>query len=76
VRNRLWVVWLRRPLTEVLAQTAAAACAALGHAAARRGLAAAVAGLPWVLRERRAIGPALEGRLRLLEASSGSGPAG
>jgi N-acetylglucosaminyl-diphospho-decaprenol L-rhamnosyltransferase len=76
VRNRLWVVWLRRPLTEVLAQTAAAACAALGHPAARRGLAAAVAGLPWVLRERRAIGPALEGRLRLLEASSGSGPAG
>jgi GT2 family glycosyltransferase len=76
VRNRLWVVWLRRPLDAVLVETAAAARAALAHPAARGGFVAAVAGLPWVLRERRAIDPVLEGRLRLLEAASGVGPAG
>jgi GT2 family glycosyltransferase len=76
VRNRLWVVWLRRPLAAVVVETAAAARTALAHPATRGGLAAAIAGLPWVLRERRAVDPALEGRLRLLEAASGMGPAG
>lgn len=60
VRNQLWTAWLRRPLLLALATTAQG----LRHPAA---LAAALGGLPWVLRDRRPVGPDLEAQLRLID---------
>ena len=52
VRNRLWTAWLRRPLADCVRSTAAALADPVG----RRGLRAAVAGLPWVIAERQPLG--------------------
>jgi GT2 family glycosyltransferase len=68
VRNDLWFAWLRRPLGTALRHTAAAAAAGLRDPAARKGVAAAVRGLPWVVRRRRPAGGALARDLRLLDA--------
>ncbi len=67
VRNGLWFAWLRRPLGSALRRTWQAARALPSDATARRGFAAAVAGLPWVLRQRRVVPRAVERGLRLLE---------
>jgi GT2 family glycosyltransferase len=67
VRNALWFAWLRRPLTSALRRTFRAAGALPWDPAARRGFVAAVAGLPWVLRQRRIVPPEVERGLRLLE---------
>ncbi len=69
VRNALRFAWLRRPLTGALRRTFRAACDLPWDAAARRGFFAAVAGLPWVLHERRVVPPEVERGLRLLESS-------
>jgi GT2 family glycosyltransferase len=68
VRNGLWFAWLRRPLTSALRGTLRAARALPWDSAARHGFAAAVAGLPWVLRQRRVVPHEVEAGLRLLEA--------
>lgn len=68
VRNALWFAWLRRPLGSALRRSVRAACAAPWDRAARRGFVAAVAGLPWVLRQRQVVPPEVERGLRLLEA--------
>jgi GT2 family glycosyltransferase len=68
VRNALWFAWLRRPLGGALRRTLWAARALPWDAASRRGFAAAVAGLPWVLRQRRVVPPEVEHGLRLLES--------
>jgi GT2 family glycosyltransferase len=68
VRNALWFAWLRRPLGSALRRTFRTAWAAPSDAAARRGFAAALAGLPWVLRQRRVVPPEVERGLRLLES--------
>jgi GT2 family glycosyltransferase len=58
VRNRLWTAWLRRPPSVAVRSTLAALAAtatdtdADTRRAARRGLAAAARGLPWVIAER------------------------
>jgi N-acetylglucosaminyl-diphospho-decaprenol L-rhamnosyltransferase len=63
LRNELWSTWLRRPLPRALGATTALATRRDGM----RALAAALRGLPWVLRERRVVPPRVERGLRLLE---------
>jgi N-acetylglucosaminyl-diphospho-decaprenol L-rhamnosyltransferase len=67
LRNRLWSIWLRRPLAQVARRTMAVAFDVNGHGV--RALVAAMRGLPWVLRERRVIPEDVERGLRLLETS-------
>jgi glycosyltransferase involved in cell wall biosynthesis len=67
VRNALWSAWLRRPLTSAVRKTVWLARAQPWDRAAVRGFAAAVAGLPWVLRHRRVVPEPLERRFRLLD---------
>ena len=69
-RNRLWSIWLRRPLPRAARLTVAGLAG--GGAPRWHGLAAALAGLVWVSRERRAIPAAVEGQLRLLEGAAGA----
>lgn len=67
-RNDLWTAWLRRPARRLPAATAATVRGAGPRRASTwRGLADALAGLPWVARERRALPPAVERDLRLVE---------
>src|SRR5919112_1820141 len=66
VRNALWSTWLRRPLGGAARQTAHLAALALHQPGASSGLLLALLGLPWVLRERRAVPPELEAALRTL----------
>jgi GT2 family glycosyltransferase len=67
VRNTLWAAWLRRPWPGALRRTFAIGRTALRDRGARKGPAAALAGLPWVLRERRAIPLEVERQIRLVE---------
>jgi GT2 family glycosyltransferase len=66
LRNELWTACLRRPLP-----SAARVTAAVARDAARQGqpvaLLQALRGLPWIARERRVVGPALERSIRALE---------
>jgi GT2 family glycosyltransferase len=68
VRNALWFAWLRRPLGSAVRRTLRAARALPWDRAARRDFAAALTGLPWVLRERRVVPGHVEAGLRLLDA--------
>jgi GT2 family glycosyltransferase len=65
VRNALWVTWLRRPLGSLIARTAAISASSL-RAGEPQAIADAARGLPWVLRERRALQPDLERAARLV----------
>ena len=67
-RNALWLAWLRRPAAGALRTTARSLARGLHDPAARAGVAQALRGLPWVVRERQAVNPELELSLRLLEA--------
>jgi GT2 family glycosyltransferase len=67
LRNALWCAWLRRPLASALRITGAIVHTRARDAMLGPALVGAVAGLPWVLRHRRAVSPALDGRLRLLD---------
>jgi GT2 family glycosyltransferase len=69
LRNALWSTWLRRPLSGVLRKTGRLVGSAPRTRETYRGLAAAIAGLPWVLRQRRVVPPEIERRFRLLERS-------
>ncbi|HLH28162.1 MAG TPA: glycosyltransferase, partial [Acidimicrobiales bacterium] len=69
VRNALWVAWLRRPWPGALRCTFVIGRSALRDRATRQGLAAALGGLPWVLRERRVVPPEIERQIRLLESN-------
>ncbi|WP_256107629.1 glycosyltransferase family 2 protein [Streptomyces sp. ODS05-4] len=66
LRNTLWFVWLRRPLGPALRRTLHLARTVPRDLASVRAFGAAVAGLPWVLRERRVVPPAVEARLGAL----------
>jgi hypothetical protein len=59
LRNALWVAWLRRRLPAAAAATARTGAACLRHGELTP-LVAALGGLPWVLRERRPLPPAVE----------------
>jgi hypothetical protein len=67
VRNALWSAWLRRPLASAVRKTLWMARAQTWDRAAVHGFAAALAGLPWVLRHRQVLPDAVERNLRLLD---------
>jgi GT2 family glycosyltransferase len=67
LRNTLWFGWLRRPLPAALRRTWRLARTVPRDAASARAFGRALAGLPWVLRERRVVPGEVEERLRLLE---------
>jgi GT2 family glycosyltransferase len=67
IRNTLWTAWLRRPAPDALRRTMAVLRAVPKDRASASAVAAAVAGLPWVLRERRVVPMEVERGLRLLE---------
>ncbi len=71
-RNRLWIAWKKRRLSEAIARTINTAWIAVFDQDTRRGLLhAAQAAFP-VLRERRPVGRALERELRLVNSVAGS----
>jgi GT2 family glycosyltransferase len=74
LRNALWSTWLRRPLSGVLRKTGHLVRSAPRTRETYRGLAAAVTGLPWVLRQRRVVPPSVERMFRLLESSDSRFP--
>jgi GT2 family glycosyltransferase len=65
-RNRLWTLWLRRPLP-VAWRASLDLLRDTDRVTARRALLDAARGLPWVVRGRRRVSPGTEARLRLLE---------
>lgn len=67
IRNTLWFTWLRRPPGSALRRTARLARTVPRDEVSVRAFAEAVAGLPWVLRERRRLPERVEHGLRLLE---------
>jgi hypothetical protein len=68
-RNDLLTTWMRRPLRPTVARTATALRRAVRDPVQRAGLAQAVPRLPAALAARRPVPPALERRVRLLEAA-------
>ncbi|MEU6060765.1 glycosyltransferase [Streptomyces sp. NPDC047097] len=69
LRNTLWFVWLRRPLRPALRRTLHLVRTVPRDLASVRAFGLAMAGLPWVLRERRVVPPAVEARLGALAES-------
>ena len=74
IRNTLWTAWLRRPATSALRHTGSLLRRVPPDRASAAAVAQAVAGLPWVLRERRVVPPQVEQGLRLLEEPSAAPP--
>jgi N-acetylglucosaminyl-diphospho-decaprenol L-rhamnosyltransferase len=66
VRNALWARWLRTPARPALAGTAKVLAGAAQDREAARGVAQALQGLPWVLRERRPAPPHVAAALAAL----------
>ncbi|MGX1267864.1 glycosyltransferase family 2 protein [Streptomyces phaeoluteigriseus] len=75
LRNTLWFTWLRRPLPSALRRTAHLARTVPRDVASVRAFAHAVAGLPWVLKQRSPVPPEIEHRIALLERARRSSPA-
>jgi GT2 family glycosyltransferase len=67
LRNALWCAWLRRPLPVAIRATAVALRTCVRDPRLGPALASAIAGLPWVVRERRVVPVELERGLRRLE---------
>ncbi|WP_313896214.1 glycosyltransferase [Streptomyces sp. YIM 98790] len=67
IRNTLWFTWLRRPAGPALRRTLHLLRTVPRDRATARALGAALAGLPWLVRERRVVPPEVERRLRALE---------
>jgi GT2 family glycosyltransferase len=66
--SALWTAWLRRPLPRAMRITADVLSSAGPDAPA--ALAAAARGLPWIVRERRAVPPRTEAALRAVERAA------
>ncbi|MGY1916608.1 glycosyltransferase family 2 protein [Blastococcus sp. SYSU DS0973] len=75
IRNTLWTTWLRRPLRPALRRTMHLLRTVPRDRVTARGLAQAVRGLPWVLRERRVLPPHAEARFTALEDAQRSSTA-
>jgi GT2 family glycosyltransferase len=75
IRNTLWTAWLRRPVPGLARHTVAVLRSLPRDRASGIAVAWAVRGLPWVIRERRVIPPAVEAGIRLLEAPRRASPA-
>jgi GT2 family glycosyltransferase len=67
IRNALWFAWMRRPLPSALRRTLRMAWSEPWDRVALESFAAALAGLPRVLRERRVVPREVERGLRLLD---------
>lgn len=67
LRNALWCAWLRRPLAGAWRETLRRLREAAHEPECLAGLAAALRGLPWVLRNRRVVPARVERALRLVE---------
>ena len=67
IRNTLWTTWLRRPLPSALRRTGTLLRSIPRDWASVVAVGEALAGLSWVLRERRVVPPAVERGLQLLE---------
>jgi hypothetical protein len=67
IRNTLWTTWLRRPAGSALRRTGTLLRSLPRDRASVSAVGEALAGLPWVLRERRVVPPQVEHGLRLLE---------
>lgn len=67
IRNSLWTTWLRRPAGAAVQRTARDVARFPRDAVTVRGLARALGGVPWVLRERKVSPSHVEGMRRLLE---------
>ncbi len=68
LRNALWSAWLRRPLHSALRETVRLIRTSPRDRTALLGFSHALAGLPWVLRQRRVVPPWVEHRLSLLDS--------
>ncbi len=68
LRNRLWSAWLRRPAAAAALESARAVRATRPRALPR-ALASALAGAPWVARDRHVVPAAVEDDLRALAAT-------
>jgi GT2 family glycosyltransferase len=75
IRNTLWTAWLRRPLPSALRRTATLLRSVPRDYASVVAFAEALAGLTWVLRERRVIPAEVERGLQLLEEPQRRSPA-
>jgi GT2 family glycosyltransferase len=75
IRNTLWTAWLRRPAGGALRRTVAVLSSAPRDGVSAAAVAKAIAGLPWVVRERRVIPGHVESWLRLLEGPQRASPA-
>jgi GT2 family glycosyltransferase len=73
VRNALWTVWLRRPAQDAAVATGAALNAARRDVVLARGVLDAVAGLAWVLRQRRRVPDAVHEAWTAVDAAGPSG---
>ena len=75
LRNTLWCTWLRRPLVRALWRSLALLRRAPHDRVTATAVAAALAGVPWVLWERHLLPPAVERQFRLLDHHQLSSPA-
>jgi GT2 family glycosyltransferase len=64
-RNELWSAWLRYRLRDAVRTTWRCAREALTDRSSRKALAVALAGVLWVLRERRTVTPSVQAMVRL-----------
>lgn len=69
IRNTLWFTWLRRPFGSAVRRTGRLLVRLPRDRVTVHGLLDALRGVPWVVRERRAVPPEIERGYRLLEES-------
>ncbi|HZB76740.1 MAG TPA: glycosyltransferase [Solirubrobacteraceae bacterium] len=67
IRNTLWTTWLRRPVAAAARRTALQLVRLPPDRHTARALVSAVAGVPWLRRERRVLPAEVELRVRMLE---------
>jgi GT2 family glycosyltransferase len=72
-RNAIWVAWLRRPLASALRVTGRRVWAARRDREALRGCLEALAGAPWVMRQRRVMPADVERAFATLDGARTTG---
>jgi GT2 family glycosyltransferase len=75
IRNTLWFTWLRRPPVAAVRRTAELARTVPRDRTSAAAFGAALAGLPWVLRDREPVPPHVEAWIQLLEEPRRTSPA-
>ena len=69
LRNALWFTWLRRPFSSVIRQTGRLLRSGLRNPQEAMALFQALAGLPWIIRNRRCLPDPVEAALLTLDES-------